>query len=184
MSRKYLTDQNSRRKALKNIPYLIISVVWKHLLLPMVRNSNAGWNSTTSKGFDVCPAVNSKFRPLPIPLAALLLSIMPPKEKSKASGSTEKKSAPKPAAAKPATEEVAAATRDGRLSKPDQTAYQAEQDTLKKEIDEVTAKLVCPQLFLCQRKPAHATRPPNGRMLSRRRLTAPREAQGTNEGMS
>ena len=109
---------------------------------------------------------------------------MPPKEKSKASGSTEKKAAPKPAAAKPATEEVAAATREGRLSKPDQAAYQAEQDTLKKGIDEVTAKLVCPQLFICQRKACSHHTPPNGRMLSRRRLTVPREAQGTNEGMS
>jgi hypothetical protein len=52
---------------------------------------------------------------------------MPPKEKPKASGSTEKKPAPKPAAAKPAKEEVAA-TREGRISKPDQIAYQAEQD--------------------------------------------------------
>ena len=120
----------------------------------------------------------------PIPLAALLLSIMPPKEKSKASGSTEKKSAPKPAAAKPATEEVAAATREGRLSKPDQAAYQVEQDTLKKEIDEVTAKLVCPPLFICQRKACSRQTPPIRRMLSRRRLTAPREAPGINEGMS
>jgi hypothetical protein len=108
---------------------------------------------------------------------------MPPKEKSKASGSTEKKPAPKPAAAKPAKEEVAV-TRDGRTSKPDQIAYQAEQDALKKEIDEVTAKLVCPWLFTCQRNTCSHHTHPNGRMLSRRRLMAPREAPGTNERMS
>ena len=84
---------------------------------------------------------------------------MPPKEKSKASGSTEKRPAPKPAAAKPATEEVAA-TREGRISKPDQIAYQLEQDTLKKEIDEATAKLVCPRLFICQRKACSRYAPP------------------------
>ena len=76
---------------------------------------------------------------------------MPPKEKSKASGSTEKKPAPKPAAAKPVEEEVAA-TREGRTSKPDQATYQAEQDRLKKEIDEATAKLVCPRLFILPAK--------------------------------
>jgi len=84
---------------------------------------------------------------------------MPPKEKSKASGSTEKKPAPKPAAAKPVKEEVAA-TKEGRITKPDQIAYQAEQDTLKKEIDEVTAKLVCPRLFTCQRKACLRETPP------------------------
>jgi len=82
----------------------------------------------------------------PIPLATHL-STMPPKEKSKASGSTEKKSAPKSAAAKPVEEEVAA-TKEGRISKPDQATYQAEQDRLKKEIDEVTAKFVCPAIYL------------------------------------
>ena len=67
---------------------------------------------------------------------------MPPKEKQKASASDGKKTAPKPAPAQPAKEEMAA-TKEDRLSKPDQTVYQAEQDVLKKEIDEVTAKLVC-----------------------------------------
>ena len=85
-----------------------------------------------------------------IPPAILLLSTMPPKEKQRASGSTEKKPTPKPAPPKPAKEE-AATTRDGRISKPDQAVYQAEQDALKKEIDEITAKLVCPRLFICQR---------------------------------
>jgi hypothetical protein len=108
---------------------------------------------------------------------------MPPKEKPKASGSTEKKPTPKPAAAKPAEDEVMAATREGRISKPEQAAYQAEQDTLKKEIDEVTAKFVCPRLLFASEKPAHALRP-HGRMLSRRRLTAPREVPGINEGIS
>ena len=76
---------------------------------------------------------------------------MPPKEKQRASGSTEKKPAPKPAPAKPAKEEVAT-TREGRSGKPDQAVYQAEQDALKKEIDEIMVKLVCPRLFICQRK--------------------------------
>jgi hypothetical protein len=83
----------------------------------------------------------------PTPLVTLLLSIMPPKEKQKASGSAEKKSAPTSAPPKPAKEEA----KEGRISKPDQAAYQTEQDALKKEIDEITAKLVCPCRFLCQR---------------------------------
>ena len=136
--------------------------------------------------FDVCPAVNSKFRPLQLLSHSsrdFPASTMPPKEKSKASGSTEKKSVPKPAAAKPVEEEVAA-TREGRTSKPDQATYQAEQDRLKKEIDEVTAKFVCPRSFICQRKACSRHTPPTGRMLSRRGLMAPREVPGTNEEMS
>jgi len=162
----------------------------------MVSNSNCGyrrpWNSTTSKRARATK-LNSLFVQLsipnfdhssccPIPFATPLF-IMPPKEKPKASGSTEKKPAPKPAAAKPAQEEVAATT-EGRTSKPDQTVYQAEQNTLKKEIDEVTVKFVCTQLFICQRNALLTPYTPNGRILSRRRLTAPREVPGTNERTS
>ena len=157
----------------------------------MVRNGNVKyqrlWNSTTSQ-VKAAKFVKLSFPNFdhsnlwPIPLVTLLLSTMPPKDKQKASGSTEKKPTPKPAPAKPAKDEVAT-TREGRLIKPDQAVYQAEQDALKKEIDEITAKLVCPRLFICQRKVcSHHTL--NGRTLSRTRLMGLREAPGTNERMS
>jgi hypothetical protein len=104
---------------------------------------------------------------------------MPPKEKQRASGFAEKKPASKPAPAKPAQEEMAA-TREGRISKPDQAAYQAGQDALKKEIDDLTPQLVCPCQAIASERPAH----PNGRTLSRTRLMGLREAPEINERMS
>ena len=111
-------------------------------------------------------------------------STMPPKEKQKAGGSSEKKKpTPKAAPAKPAQEEVTA-TREGRMGKPDQTAYQAEQDVLKKEIDELTIKFVCPRPFYLPAKGLLTPCTFNGRMPSRIRLTVRRGAPGTNEEMN
>src|SRR5258706_15293653 len=77
----------------------------------------------------------------PIPLATHL-STMPLKEKSKASGSNEKKYAPKTAAAKP-VEKEGATTKEGQIIKTEQATYKAEEERIKKEINKSTSKLVC-----------------------------------------
>lgn len=68
---------------------------------------------------------------------------MPPKAKQPANGKSEGK--PKqsnaPAAVSTASEGFRPATTS--VTKPDTTAFHAEQDALKKEIDEYQAKLVC-----------------------------------------
>ena len=66
---------------------------------------------------------------------------MPPKAKQPANGKSEAK--PKPTAPAPATtasEGSKPATTS--ITKPDATAHHAEQDALKKEIDQYQAKLV------------------------------------------
>lgn len=66
---------------------------------------------------------------------------MPPKAVKQENSKTAPKA--KPAAA-PATSSAQAAKPSGgpTVTKPDATAYHAEQDALKKEIDELQAKLV------------------------------------------
>lgn len=68
---------------------------------------------------------------------------MPPKAKQPANGKSEAK--PKPAA--PGAAPVASASEGSKpattsVVKPDATAHHAEQDSLKKEIDQLQAKLV------------------------------------------
>ena len=71
---------------------------------------------------------------------------MPPKGKQAANGKTDAKPAKTtsttPAAAAAAGSSKAAPTTVTPITKPDSTAYHAEQDALKKEIDAAQAKLV------------------------------------------
>lgn len=70
---------------------------------------------------------------------------MPPKAKQPANGKTDSK--PKPTPAATAASSSANAAAEGKaaqttITKPDNTAYHAEQDAMKKEIDQLQAKLV------------------------------------------
>jgi hypothetical protein len=69
---------------------------------------------------------------------------MPPKSKQPANGKTDsKQKTTAPAATANAEASETAKSAPTTVTKPDTAAYQAEQDSLKKEIEQYQAKLVC-----------------------------------------
>jgi hypothetical protein len=104
---------------------------------------------------------------------------MPPKAKQPSNGKSEAK--PKQSAAPAAVSTASEGSRPATtsLTKPDTAAYHAEQDALKKEIDEYQAKLVCILSPLCHKTLTELV----ARMRSRKRLLSPREPVEMNAGM-
>jgi hypothetical protein len=70
---------------------------------------------------------------------------MPPKSKQPANGKTDSKPKTTTPAAAAANAEASETAKSAptTVTKPDTAAYQAEQDALKKEIEQYQAKLVC-----------------------------------------
>ena len=104
---------------------------------------------------------------------------MPPKTKQPANGKFEAKPKLTAAPAAPAASSSAAELPKSTVAKPDATAYHAEQDALKKEIDELQAKLVCISFVSSGSLPELNP----FRTRSRKRLLSPREPVETNAGM-